>query len=291
MVTDFAGMLLELQAIVIEELGVDAVVIDGGRTFDTEIQLHGAAADDFARGGFDLGFERSIAFVRAKRELEVPAVDSADFDGDGHFARLATGFAKAGHANEQGSSLRKCCGRRGAYLLGGACLSVAAAGGEAGGLEFVAVGGEAGAATGGVAVAGGAAGAAVPAGALFDSGGAAVLPDGSAFFAGNRPDCVSPADDAAVDVAPSTSPRYLAHMRAARQNTIQIDAVMMVMRVNTSPAFAPKALEPPMPPRAPAKPPPRPRWTSTSRIRKIASSDNTMAKMGPITANYLKGRM
>ena len=45
-------------------------------------------------------------------------------------------------------------------------------------------------------------------------------------------------------------------------------AVTMVTRVNTSPAFAPKALCPPMPPRAPDRPPPRPRWTSTSRIKK-----------------------
>ena len=52
---------------------------------------------------------------------------------------------------------------------------------------------------------------------------------------------------------------------------------MIVMRVNMSPAFAPNALEPPMPPRAPAKPPPRPRCTSTSRIKKIAKNDNIRA--------------
>src|SRR5437762_416668 len=43
----------------------------------------------------------------------------------------------------------------------------------------------------------------------------------------------------------------------------------MVMRVNLSPARLPKALEPPAPPNAPARPPPLPRWISTSRIRKM----------------------
>ena len=38
-------------------------------------------------------------------------------------------------------------------------------------------------------------------------------------------------------------------------------AVTIVIRVNTSPAFAPNALEPPIPPSAPANPPPRPRCT------------------------------
>lgn len=48
---------------------------------------------------------------------------------------------------------------------------------------------------------------------------------------------------------------------------IQTPAVAMVTRVNMSPALVPKALWPPMPPKAPVKPPPRPRWTSTSRIK------------------------
>src|SRR5689334_5582499 len=39
------------------------------------------------------------------------------------------------------------------------------------------------------------------------------------------------------------------------------------MRVNTSPALVPKALEPPTPPKAPARPPPLPRWISTRQIR------------------------
>src|SRR5439155_26952461 len=41
----------------------------------------------------------------------------------------------------------------------------------------------------------------------------------------------------------------------------------MVMRVNWSPAREPNGLEPPEPPRAPIKPPPLPRWISTSRIK------------------------
>src|SRR5690606_799892 len=48
---------------------------------------------------------------------------------------------------------------------------------------------------------------------------------------------------------------------------IQKQATTTVTRVNTSPALVPKALWPPAPPSAPVRPPPRPRWTSTSRIR------------------------
>ena len=56
--------------------------------------------------------------------------------------------------------------------------------------------------------------------------------------------------------APSGPPRWLAQYTAATQTAIQIAAVTIVMRVNTSPALAPNALEPPAPPNAPAKPPP-----------------------------------
>ena len=67
-----------------------------------EVELHGAAADRVARDRFDLGLEAGVAFARAVAELEVPAVDRADFDGDGQSVRLAAGLAKAGHADEQG---------------------------------------------------------------------------------------------------------------------------------------------------------------------------------------------
>src|SRR6478735_5540659 len=39
------------------------------------------------------------------------------------------------------------------------------------------------------------------------------------------------------------------------------------MRVKASPALEPNGLEPPTPPNAPARPPPLPRWISTSPIR------------------------
>src|SRR5436853_1087323 len=41
----------------------------------------------------------------------------------------------------------------------------------------------------------------------------------------------------------------------------------MVMRVKASPALEPNGLDPPTPPNAPARPPPLPRWISTSPIR------------------------
>jgi len=54
---------------------------------------------------------------------------------------------------------------------------------------------------------------------------------------------------------------------ANMQKKIQTNAVMIVTRVNTSPAFVPKALCPPMPPKAPAKPPPLPCWIKTKAIK------------------------
>ena len=48
---------------------------------------------------------------------------------------------------------------------------------------------------------------------------------------------------------------------------IQTSAVIIVTRVKMSPALVPKALEPPMPPKAPASPPPLPRWIRTRQIR------------------------
>src|SRR5215831_5814828 len=51
---------------------------------------------------------------------------------------------------------------------------------------------------------------------------------------------------------------------------IQPIATPMVIRVKTSPALVPKALEPPTPPKAPARPPPLPRWI---RITQIKNSD------------------
>ena len=52
-------------------------------------------------------------------------------------------------------------------------------------------------------------------------------------------------------------------------NRIQMAAMMIVKRVNLSPAREPNALDPPMPPSAPAKPPPLPFWMRTRRMRKM----------------------
>lgn len=113
------------------------------------------------------------------------------------------------------------------------------------------------------------------AGAVVFAGGAVVLAGGVVELGGGMLGSVV---DAAGFALPSTSPWCLDQKRATRQNAIQIDAVMTVMRVKMSPAFAPNALEPPMPPSAPARPPPRPRCTSTSKIKKIARNDNINAR-------------
>src|SRR3972149_5366206 len=65
--------------------------------------------------------------------------------------------------------------------------------------------------------------------------------------------------------------------------TIQTAATPMVIRVKRSPALVPKALWPPMPPKAPARPPPLPRWMSTSRTRKIAKKNKKKPTRNDIT--------
>jgi hypothetical protein len=69
-------------------------------------------------------------------------------------------------------------------------------------------------------------------------------------------------------------------LTAVMHSKIQKAATPIVIRVNRSPAFAPNALCPPMPPRAPANPPPRPRCSSTMRIRKqaVTTSKNPKRK-------------
>jgi hypothetical protein len=63
---------------------------------------------------------------------------------------------------------------------------------------------------------------------------------------------------------------------------IQIAAVTMVILVNVSPALVPNALEPPAPPKAPASPPPLPRWI---KIRQTRNRERRMIKVLKIAVN------
>jgi hypothetical protein len=77
-----------------------------------------------------------------------------------------------------------------------------------------------------------------------------------------------------AEVAESAAPKTWAGFRLVRTTRsmamrIQTAAVTTVILVNVSPAFVPKALEPPTPPKAPASPPPLPRWISIRQIRKM----------------------
>ena len=60
---------------------------------------------------------------------------------------------------------------------------------------------------------------------------------------------------------------------------IQIEAVTTVILVNMSPALVPNALEPPTPPKAPASPPPLPRWIRIRQIRKSEVRTISVLKM------------
>jgi hypothetical protein len=168
------------------------------------------------------------------------------------------------------ASLRRFfrAGRDHLLLAGGAGDLLSELGGVAGVVE---VGGDVWFAAGGAeGVVAGAAG--VP--PFVDSG-----PGVSGGVVGNAlPGDGRTGPDAAGADEPSTSPWCFDQNSAIKQIAIQIDAVMIVIRVKTSPAFAPNALDPPMPPNAPANPPPRPRCTSTRRIKKIARNDKTNAR-------------
>lgn len=159
-------------------------------------------------------------------------------------------------------------------LFGGAALSVPVLDGGAGADELAGAG---------VSFAGGA--VELAGGAVELAGGIVVPVAGTDELAGGRlPGIVGPEG---VADEPSTSPWCFDQKSAIKQMAIHIEAVTTVIRVNTSPAFAPNALEPPMPPSAPAKPPPRPRCTSTRRIRKIARKDKMKAKRPLIVIEYV----
>lgn len=167
------------------------------------------------------------------------------------------------------AGLRENSSRKRDYLAGGASLFFASPPGAAG----VSVGGVvagvlAAGAAGGVVAGAFAASAGVVAGGVVPllvagAEGAALGstgPLGGTVFSPGVMGAVNGGPPVAVVAElPSASPWCFAHISAIRQIAIQIEAVMMVIRVKTSPALAPNALEPPIPPSAPARPPPRPR--------------------------------
>ena len=63
-------------------------------------------------------------------------------------------------------------------------------------------------------------------------------------------------------VARSPALRVYAHADVLPKLGACREAVTTVILVNVSPALVPNALEPPTPPKAPASPPPLPRWSS-----------------------------
>ena len=78
---------------------------------------------------------------------------------------------------------------------------------------------------------------------------------------------------------PRRSAGWSEHDQDHGSGAIQTDAVIIVTRVKMSPALVPKALEPPMPPKAPASPPPLPRWIRTRQIRKSEIRTSSELKM------------
>jgi hypothetical protein len=96
------------------------------------------------------------------------------------------------------------------------------------------------------------------------SGGA--FPSGSSASPGAGPSSSSIPSVATSSTLLATGTGALKNAIDKALNRIQITAVTIVIRVNVSPALAPKALWPPMPPNAPVNPPPRPCCTKINRI-------------------------
>src|SRR5215213_5502072 len=69
----------------------------------------------------------------------------------------------------------------------------------------------------------------------------------------------------------------LATLMWTMMSSTQMPAIVMVMRVNVSPALDPNELDPPGPPNAPISPPTLPRWIRMVRI--ISSARPTMTKL------------
>src|SRR3954451_19822532 len=67
----------------------------------------------------------------------------------------------------------------------------------------------------------------------------------------------------------------------------QIPAIVMVIRVNVSPALDPNGLDPPAPPNAPISPPPLPRWIRMVRINNRPSRMMTKFRMYEPTLTLL----
>lgn len=106
-------------------------------------------------------------------------------------------------------------------------------------------------------------------------GGGRALPDGldveapeALFEPPGDPGAVELGTRVLVSVPQADSPPRFDRITSSMFMTIQKAATDMVTRVKTSPAFVPNALEPPMPPKAPARPPPLPRWMRTRQIKK-----------------------
>jgi hypothetical protein len=65
--------------------------------------------------------------------------------------------------------------------------------------------------------------------------------------------------------------------------SIQTVAVITVILVNVSPALVPNALDPPTPPKAPARPPPLPRWIKIRQIKKMEAMMISVLKIAVST--------
>ena len=73
----------------------------------------------------------------------------------------------------------------------------------------------------------------------------------------------------------AATPPSLKQLDREGAEQIQMAAVTIVIRVNRSPALVPKALWPPMPPNAPANPPPRPALDQHQQDQETATSGTT----------------
>ena len=234
------GKCSKLVAIAHEGHSIEPVILCLAGPLDPHGDLHGPTPQATANQVFQLGLERPVGLAHLGRELEMTVIHGAHFHLDGPFLIHQPGVAKTGHTQEQGKVLSQ-----GLLGVGGKLASRGMAG---------TFSDESGDSAG--------RGAAAP--EVLPEAGSAALP---AVLPLPRDEPASFDADAGVSAPQAEACRRLVMITKSMSKRIQTAAVITVMRVNVSPALVPKALEPPTPPKAPASPPPLPRWIKTRQMR------------------------
>ena len=281
---------LELIAIAGQGRQIQAVIIGPVRPFDSQVDLDRAAPHLLSNELLEGGLDHRVRIADLGAQLEMPVVDGAQLDRDRPSRVLKPGFSKSGHAQKQGSltnsladldrtetnTTRLRASGRASVASGtsaaaaiGPCrheYAITASWGDGRCLERVGQLAE-----------------------CFHVGWKQVVAGARAVALDVDPVPLriprlglgvaarSPSRPRAALIAPSpTAGLRLVRTTMNIESKIQAMATPTVTLVKTSPVLAPKALDPPIPPKAPASPPPLPRWMRMRTIRNSVRMTITM---------------